>query len=94
MKLSSDYHKVVFSFFKSTAPRLKTKIIFHRSYKTFDESSFLKNLKQTKFEFLSEDPNENYNALTTKFSEIIKKYAPLIKKYQRGNQAPFINKQF
>ena len=57
----------------------------YRNYKTFGESSFLKSCKQKKLEFVSEDPNENYNALTTKFSEVINKHAPL-NKYQRGNQ--------
>ena len=32
----SDYYKLVSTFFKSKAPRLKPKVIFYRNYKKFD----------------------------------------------------------
>ena len=32
----SDYHKLVSTFFKLKAPRLKPKVIFYRNYKKFD----------------------------------------------------------
>ena len=45
--------------------------------------------------FLDSDyPNENYNFLTTKFQEAVNKHALLKKKILRGNNAPFIDKEF
>ena len=40
----SNYHKLIFTFFKFKAPRLKPKVIFYRSYKKFDEKSFFHDL--------------------------------------------------
>ena len=42
----------------------------------------------------SDDPNENYNFLTTKFEEAVNRHAPLKKKILRGNHTPFIDKEF
>ena len=33
----SDYHKLISTFFKSKALKLKPKVIFYRNYKKFDE---------------------------------------------------------
>ena len=42
----------------------------------------------------SDDPNENYNFLTTKFQEVVNRNALLKNKFLRGNHAPFIDKEF
>ena len=41
----SDHHKLISTFFKSKAPRLKPNVIFYRNYKKFDEKSFLDDLQ-------------------------------------------------
>ena len=41
-----DSRKVVYTFFISTTPRLKSKILLYRNYVTFDNSSFFKDLKR------------------------------------------------
>ena len=42
----------------------------------------------------SNDPNLNYKSITENFLEAIDKHAPLKKKFVRGNQAPFMNREF
>ena len=42
----------------------------------------------------SNDPNVNYKSITESFLEAIGKHAPLKKKFVRGNQAPFMNREF
>ena len=44
-----DYHKLISTFFKSKAPKLKPKAIFYRNYKKFDEKSFLHDLQNKTF---------------------------------------------
>ena len=90
----SDYHKLIATFFKSKAPKLKPKVIFHRNYKKFDEKSFLHDLRNKNFSMSSNDPNVNYKPITENFVEAIDKHAPLKKKLVRGNQVPFMNRDF
>ena len=40
------------------------------------------------------DPNQNYQSLTKTFLTIVNKHAPLKRKIVRGNQAPFMTKEF
>ena len=89
----SDYHKLVSIFFKSHYSRLKPKVSYYRNYKNFDEQHFLNDLENTNFISISEDPDERYDYLTTKFHEVVDKHAPLKKKFVRGNHAPFMNKE-
>ena len=42
----------------------------------------------------SNDTNVNYKSITENFLEAIDKHAPLKKKLVRGNQAPFMNRDF
>ena len=45
----SNYRKLISTFFKSKAPRLKPKVIFYRNYKKFDENNFLDDLQNKTF---------------------------------------------
>ena len=90
----NDYHKLISTFFKSKVPKLKPKVIFYRNYKKFDEKSFLHYLQNKNFSMSSNDPNVNYKSITENFLEAIDKHAPSKKKLVRGNQAPFLNRNF
>ena len=90
----SDCHKMISTFFKASSSKLRTKVIYYRSYKKFNESDFLCSLKKANFDFLKDDPNQNYNLLTDKFLGIVNRHAPLKKKFVRGNNAPFMNREF
>ena len=56
---------------------------------TFFKACFIK-IKN----YLKNDPNQNHNLLTDKFLGIVNKHAPLKKKFVRGNNAPFMNREF
>ena len=80
----SDYHKLISTFFKSKAPKLKPKVIFYRNYKKFGEKSFLHDLQNKSFSMSSNDPNVNYKSITEK--QLIN-MLHWKKKFVRGNQA-------
>ena len=90
----SDYHKMISTFFKTCSLNLKTKVTYYRSYKKFNESDFLCSLKKANFDFFKNVPNQKYNLLADKFLGIANKQAPLKKKIVRGNNAPFMNREF
>ena len=73
---------------------MKPKNIYYRSYKNFDEPKFLAEIENTQFSFTADNPNQNYDLLSNKFLEIVNNHAPLKKKIIRGNQKPFMNKEF
>ena len=37
----SDYHKMISTFFKACSSKLKTKVIYYKSYQKFNESDFI-----------------------------------------------------
>ena len=90
----SDHHHMIGTLIKTHLVRLKPKRIEYRSYKKFSEVEFLEDLKNADFNFLENDPDFNYESLVNKFSELVNKHAPLKFKNLRGNQAPFMNKEF
>ena len=90
----SDYHKLIFTFLKSKAPRLKPKVIFYRNYKKSLMKRVFYMIFKIKTFLSSNNPNVNYKSITENFLEAIDKHAPLKKKFVRGNQAPFMNRDF
>ena len=80
-------------FVKSHFSRLNPKSVYYRNFKSFDENSFLNDLKETNFELPSDDPNENYCFITDIFIKIVERHVPLKKTFVRRNQAPFMNKE-
>ena len=50
----SDYHKLISTFLKFRYTRLKSKIIYHRNYKNFNEELFVGDLENSKLEVISE----------------------------------------
>ena len=51
-------------------------------------------MKKSKSDFFQNEPNQNYNLLTEKSLGIANKHAPLKKKFVRGNNASFMNREF
>ena len=56
--------------------------------------NFLKELSNNTLFLDSDDPDESYDFLTTKFQEPVNRHAPLKKKILQGNHDPFIDKEF
>ena len=67
---------MISTFLKACSSKLKTKVIYYRSYKKFNESDFLYSLKKVNIDFLKNDPNKNDNLLADKFLGFIIKHAP------------------
>ena len=88
-----DFHKLMSTILGSHFSLLKPNTIYYRNHKKINEQKFLEDVKNTNFCFNSDDPNDNYELITDLFSKIVNKHAPLKKKFLRGNQAPFINKE-
>ena len=82
----SDHHHVITTFLSSHLVRLKPKKSFYRSYKRFDESMFLEDVKNVNFVCDTVDPDLNYESLINGFCSIIEKNAPLKqKKLKKSN---------
>ena len=89
----SDFHELVSTFFKSHYSRLKSKILYYRNQKNFNNSNFLKDLSNNTLFLDSGYADENYNFLTTKLQEAVNRHASLKKQFFRENHAPFIDKE-
>ena len=79
---SSDYHKLISTFFKSRISKARPKVI---NCKNFDKNNFLNDLNNINVRLDKENPNQCYNLLTNSFLEVANKHAPLKKKTIRGN---------
>ena len=66
-----DFHKLIFTFFKTLITLLKQKIVYYRNYKHFEDSIFLEDLISTDFSLNRDGPNESYSFVTGKFLHII-----------------------
>ena len=89
----SDFHKMTVSVMKTTFQKLKPKIVNYRDYSGFSNDDFRKNLLHN---LSLEIINTNGNGLE-KFLQIciktLDKMAPIKKKYVRGNNMRFFNKE-
>ena len=72
---------MISTFFNTYSSKLKTKVIYYRSYKEFNGSDFLCSLKKLILTF-------------SKTKMFFNKHAPLKKKFVRVNIAPFMNRAF
>ena len=84
---------MITTFFKLNFSRPRPKVITYRNYKKFDEEKILNDLKETNVRIDEKDPNQNYQSLT-KTLLAFQKHSPLKKRIVRGNQAPFMTKEF
>ena len=73
---------------------MKPEVIHYNNYKNFDESLYLNDLQKTTFLRNSNCPNENYQDLTENLLSVVEKHAPPKKKIVRGNQVPFVDREF
>ena len=90
----SDYHKLISTFFKSHFTRARPKVITYRDYKRFDENVFLNDLNKLDIKLDEENSESSYSLISNKFPEVVNKHVPLKKKNLRGNDSPFVTKEF
>ena len=78
---------MVVSVLKSEVPKGKSKEIFYRNYKNFDNSNFKAELRSV----IELNQICDYNNFENVFLRVLEKHAPL-KKLVRANEAPYITK--
>ena len=86
----SDWHGMVTTMTRTHVKKLPPKTIRYRSFKNFDEVSFLRDMQQImeNRDFTGEiEPFEN---LAIDFLNVVDNHAPLKSKIVRGNDAPFM----
>ena len=89
-----DYHKLISTFFKSHFTRARPKVITYRDFKRFDENVFLNDLNKLDIKLDEENSESSYSLISNKFPEVVNKHVPLKKKNLRGNDSPFVTKEF
>ena len=87
----SDFHKMTLTVIKTCFKKLKPQIISYRDYKNFQNDVFRRDL----LEHLSSFPDDlSEDTFETILLHILNLHAPLKHKYIRGNQQPFITKEY
>ena len=94
----SDFHKMVLTMLRVHFKKLKPIQITYRDYRNFDQTRFLEDLRDAPF-YLCEvlanhDPSLAHDLLVEIFTEKVDKHAPLKKRHLRGNQVPFMTKEY
>ena len=91
----SDHHKLILSVFHSYFSRIPPKTMEYRNCKNFNETVFFYYLHQELLKGeMNKSNNEMYSTFTKVFRLVLDKHAPLKVRKVRGNQDPFIAKQF
>ena len=86
----SDFHLMTTTVMRLNYQKLKPTIISYRDYKNYDNDKFRESyLHLMQY---SNDINDNYINIENNVINILNNLAPLKKKYIRGNQQPFMNK--
>ena len=79
---------------KAQTARLPPEKVMYRDFKNFNEKAFLEDIKLKSLSRKSDDSNENYEFLSYLFQSVVNKHAPLKTKIVRGNNVPFVKKNF
>ena len=86
----SDFHKMIVTVMKTTFQRMPAKIRNYRDYRHYDINIFRESIL---YELAKESvSNTDLNKFIEICLETLNNYAPSKKKYNRGNQMPFVNK--
>ena len=88
----SDFHKMTIIVNKSWYQNLDLKVINYRDYKGFSNQNHLSELtvKLSHESFEDDDPSKFLNVCLS----VLNQHVPSKKKFFRGNQPPFMNKNY
>lgn len=92
----SDFHKMTVTCLKKSYKKLKPNILTYRDYRNFDSENFKTSIHSTLVHASSkifENTDKYFNSCMTSFQKILDENAPIKKVYERGNNAPFMNKE-
>jgi len=87
----SDFHKLTVTVLKMSYQKLKPIIISYRDYKNYNNDEFRKDLMENIYPNCSHLSEEIFEKT---FLHILNLHAPLKHKYIRGNQQPFLIKNY
>ena len=88
----SDFHKMVVTLMKTSFWKLESKIIDYRNYRHFSNDRFRENVRSELSKVVLENSDKGFNKFLGVCKEALNMYAPLKKKYIRGNNSPFMNR--
>ena len=89
----SDCHGMITTMLRTHVKNIKPTIIKYRSFKHFNEQSFLLELEECMQNRDFENEIEPFESFLNDFQNIIDHHAPLKSKVVRGNDGPFMTKQ-
>ena len=89
----SDFHKMTLTVMKVFYKKRKSNLINYRSYKNFDNSTFMNDVKKNLTSNAPENFARNFDLFKHVVFDTFEKHAPLKKRSVRANQGPFMNKK-
>ena len=89
----SDFHKMTLIVINVFYKKQKTNIVTYWNYKNFSNEAFMLDVKNSIIQITSENNDLEFDRFKTALDEAIQRHAPIIKRYVRANQGPFINKK-
>ena len=89
----SDFHYMTCTATKFNIPKLKPITFKYRSYKYFDETSFLNDLERIPYYIIDvfDDINDSYWAWNKLTMDVIDEHAPMKTRTIKGNRVPYMN---
>lgn len=93
MPLSISDHSLIYCIVKAGVPKATPRTIEYRSYRGFDENSFIQDLNNVPWHIVDDENNVNDAVLTWNklFTEVLDSRAPLKKRRVKGTTAPWMN---
>ena len=85
-------HSIVYCTMKSGVPKAPPKTIEYRSYRKYDKSSFIKDLKETDWNMVHfySDVNPAVEMWNILFTDVTNKHAPIKKTRIKGAKTPWV----
>ena len=86
----SDFHKTTLTVMKAFYKKPKPNIAMYRSYRDFSNEAFMFDVKSS---IISENKGLEFDRFKIVFNEAIQRHAPMKKRNNQANQAPFKNRK-
>ena len=88
----SNFQKLVVTVKKTNIRKFEPKKINYRNYRYFSNDRFREKVTFELWKVFLENSDEGFNKFLGVCKEALNMYAPLKKKYIRGNNSPFMNR--
>ncbi|XDV11531.1 hypothetical protein PO909_000447 [Leuciscus waleckii] len=86
-------HNLIITTKKTKLPKFGARIVYRRSYKTFDPNAFVEDVERSTWSVVcdEEDVNASLRIFMDRFVKIVDKHAPIRKRSIKGNNAPWLD---